>query len=64
LFSDGPVFCPRRPGESLGDLLVALGGLELGARVGEFEALVPNADHLDVVELLWELEEVLRERGL
>jgi hypothetical protein len=63
LFSCGPVFFPRRPNESLGDLLIALGGPELGACAGELEALLPGADHLDVVELLWELEEGLRERA-
>jgi hypothetical protein len=30
---------------------------------GKLEALLQGADHLDVVELLWELEEELRERG-
>jgi hypothetical protein len=64
LFSCGPVFFLRRPGESLGDLLIALGGPELGACSGEFEELLPGADHLDVIELLWELEDGLRERGL
>jgi hypothetical protein len=57
------VFFPRRPGESLGELLSTLGGPELGAGVAELEALLPGADHLDAVELLWELEEGLRERG-
>jgi hypothetical protein len=58
------VFFLRRPGEPLGDLLIALGSPELGACAGELEALLPGADHLDVAELLWELEEGLRERGL
>jgi hypothetical protein len=58
------VFFLRRPGESLGDLLIALGSRELGARAVELEALLPGADYLDVVELLWDLEEGLRERGL
>ena len=62
-FSGGPVFFPRRPGESLGELLSALGGPALGYCAGELEVLLPGADHLDVVELLWELEEGLRERG-
>jgi len=63
LFSRGPMFFPRRPGESLGDLLIALGGPEMGACPGDVEALLSGADHLDVVELLWELEEGLRQRG-
>jgi hypothetical protein len=57
------VFFPRRPGESLGDLLIALGGPELGACAGELEKLLPGLDHFDMVELLWELEEGLRKRG-
>ncbi|HZY87450.1 MAG TPA: hypothetical protein VFE78_21615 [Gemmataceae bacterium] len=47
----------------MGDLLLALGGPALGTCAGELEALLQGADHLDVVELLWELEEELRERG-
>jgi hypothetical protein len=62
-FSGGPVFFPRRPGESLADLLAALAGPALGACASDFEAVLQGADHLDVVELLWEAEEVLRERG-
>ena len=62
-FSRGPVFFPRRPGESLADLLAALGGPALGTSVSELEAALQGADHFDVVELLWEVEEALRERG-
>jgi hypothetical protein len=62
-FSRGPVFFPRRPGQSLAELLAALAGPELGASASELEAAVQGADHFDVVELLWEVEEVLRARG-
>jgi hypothetical protein len=62
-FSRGPVIFPRRPGESLADLLVTLGGPALGACAGELEAALQGADHFDVVELLWEMEEGLRARG-
>src|SRR5260370_29878848 len=62
-FSDGRVFFPRRPGESLADLLVALGGAALGACASELEAAMRGADHFDMVELLWEVEEGLRARG-
>jgi hypothetical protein len=62
-FSRGPVFFPRRPGESLADPLAALGGPALGTCASELEAVLQGADHFDVVELLLELEEVLRERG-
>ena len=62
-FSRGPVFFPRRPGESVADLLVALGGPALGSSASELEAALQGADHFDVVELLWEVEEVLQARG-
>jgi hypothetical protein len=57
------VFFPRRPGESLADLLATLVGPALGAGASDFEAVMRGADRLDVVELLWEVEEALRERG-
>jgi hypothetical protein len=57
------VFFCRRQGESGADLLARLRGPELGARASEIEAVLQGADHFDVVEMLWELEEVLRERG-
>jgi hypothetical protein len=47
----------------LADLLAALAGPVLGACASDFEAVLQGADHLDLVELLWEVEEVLRERG-
>jgi hypothetical protein len=62
-FSRGPVFFPRRPGESLADLLAVLAGPGLGATASDFEAVMQGADHFDQMELLWEVEEVLRERG-
>ena len=62
-FSTGHVFFPRRQGETLADLLIALGGPELGGCAAELEAALQGADHLDLVELLWEVEEELRERG-
>jgi hypothetical protein len=62
-FSRGPVFFPRRPAESLADLLAALAGPALGACASDFEAALQGADHFDLVELLWEVEEDLRQRG-
>jgi hypothetical protein len=47
----------------LADLLADLAGPALGACAGKFEAVLQGADHFDVVELLWELEEALRQRG-
>jgi hypothetical protein len=46
----------------LADLLVALGGPALG-RASELEAALRGADHFDLVELLWEVEEALRAGG-
>lgn len=63
VFSRGPVFFPRRPGESLADLLAALGGPALDTCASELEAVLQGADYFDVVEILWEVEQVLRERG-
>jgi len=45
------------------DLLAALGGPALGSSAREWEAALQGADHFDVVELLWEVEEVLEARG-
>jgi hypothetical protein len=63
MLSRGPAFFPRRQGESLADLLVALGGPALGTCASELEAVLQGADPLDVVEILWEVEEALRESG-
>jgi hypothetical protein len=62
-FSRAPVFLPRRPQGPLADLLFALAGPALGACAADFEAVLQAADHFDVVELLWEVEEALRQRG-
>jgi hypothetical protein len=59
-FSDGPAFFPRRPGESVYDLLAALVGGQLGSSGRELEAALKDADDLDVVEILYEVEEVVR----
>ncbi len=63
VFSRGPVFFPRRQGESLADLLATLAGPTLGISASELEAGLKGADEFDVVELLWEVEEALREDG-
>jgi hypothetical protein len=63
MLSRGPVFFPRRQGESLADLLIGLGGPALGTCASELEAALQGADHFDLVEMLWELEEALRGRG-
>ena len=62
-FSSGQVFFPRRPGESAVDLLATLAAAALATSAREIEAVLQGADHFDVVEILWEVEEALRERG-
>jgi hypothetical protein len=63
VFSRGPVFFPRRPGESLAELLATLGGPDFGVGVSEIEAGLQGADHFDMVEMLGEVEDLLREQG-
>jgi hypothetical protein len=59
-FSAGPVFIPRRPGQSLADLLVALAGQKIGISAAEMSEALESADALDLVELVMEVEEALR----
>jgi hypothetical protein len=63
VLSEGPTFFPRRPGESLSDLLTALAGPQLGLAAGEMEMPLKDADSLDVVEMLMEVEEAMRSGG-
>jgi hypothetical protein len=63
VFSRGPVFFPRRQGESLADFLAALAGPAIGVSASELEAALQGADEFDVAEMLWEVEEALREQG-
>jgi hypothetical protein len=60
VFSEGPVFFPRRPGESLYDLLAAVAGPQLGLSASEIEAALKDADSFDVVEFVSEVEEAVR----
>ncbi|HEY7154678.1 MAG TPA: hypothetical protein VH575_12020 [Gemmataceae bacterium] len=62
-FSRGTVFFPRRQVESLADLLSVLAGSAIGADASEIEAALQGADEFDVAEMLWEVEEALREQG-
>jgi hypothetical protein len=59
-FSEGPAFFPRRPGESICDLLAALAGPQLGLSASEIEAGLKDADPFDVVEFVSEVEDVMR----
>lgn len=62
-FSRGPVFFLRRPGESLADFLALMMGPVFGVGANEIEAALQGADSFDKVEMLGELEEMLREQG-
>ena len=62
VFSRAPVFFPRRQGESLAEFLVALAGPAFGDDASEIEAALQRFDEFDVVEMLWEVEEALREQ--
>jgi hypothetical protein len=63
VFSRGPVFFPRRQGDSLANLLNALAGPTLGIDASELEAALQGADEFDVAEMLWEVEQALLEKG-
>ncbi len=60
VFSEGPTFFPRRPGESLYDLLGALAGPQLRLSAGAIEAALKDADQFDLAEFVSEVEEALR----
>jgi hypothetical protein len=59
-FAEGPAFFPRRPGQTVYDLLAALVGTQLGLSAGQIEEVLRSADRLDVVEFLAEVEELTR----
>jgi hypothetical protein len=59
-FPQGPAFFPRRPGQTVYDLLAALAGPHLGLSAAQFEGLLRKCDALDVVEFLTEVEEAMR----
>src|SRR5207302_7303284 len=59
-FSQGPAFFPRRPGESVYDLLADLAGKQLGLSPADMEAGLKSADSLDIVEMLLEVEDAIR----
>jgi hypothetical protein len=61
LFSDGPTFFVRRPGESVHDLIADLAGPRLGLTSVQVKDMLQGADSLDVVELVMEIEDALRQ---
>lgn len=58
-FSEAPAFFVRSPGQALPEFLAAL----MGITATEMEAALRGADDLDLVELVLDVEETLRQRG-
>src|SRR5947208_10291664 len=56
----GPAFFVRRAGERIYDLMASLADSRDGFTAEHLEAILSDADPLDVVELLTELEDSLR----
>ncbi len=63
VLSRGPVFFPRRQGETPADLLTALTGPVFGIDANGIKAALQGADPFDMAEMLWEVEEASREQG-
>src|SRR5262245_34689816 len=57
---ENPLFFPRRPGETERGFLAALAGAVYGTPAEEMEAALQDADSLDLVEIVLEVEEALR----
>ena len=55
-FASGPTFFVRRAGESVYELMVSLANHGYGFTAEDLEGILKDADSLDVVELLAELE--------
>ena len=55
-FGSGPTFFVRRADESIYDLMVSLANPRHGFTAEDLEGILKDADSLDVVELLAELE--------
>ena len=55
-FASGPTFFVRRAGESICELMVSLADPRYGFTAEDLEGILKDADSLDVVELLAELE--------
>jgi hypothetical protein len=58
--SVGPMFFPRRPGESERGFLARLLGPLYNVSAEEMEGALRSVDDLDLVELVMEVEEALR----
>jgi hypothetical protein len=60
MLASGPTFFVQRPGETIYDLLVELGRSRHGFTATELERTLRDADALDVVEFLLEIEDAAR----
>ncbi len=58
-FSGASVFFPRRPDQPLADFLAVLAGPRLGLSAEQIAVALRDADSLDLVELVMEVEEAL-----
>jgi hypothetical protein len=58
--SGSPTFYIRHPGQSLASFLAALAGPSDGLSAREMEEVLKQADSLDLVELVMEIEDRLR----
>lgn len=58
--SSGPLFFPRRHGESRYSFLAALAGPLYGMSAEEMEPGLASADCLDLVEIVMDVEEAMR----
>jgi hypothetical protein len=58
--SDGPMFFMRRAGQTQLRFLATLAAPLYGASADEQEVGLRSADHLDLIELVTEIEEALR----
>jgi hypothetical protein len=55
-FPSGAIFFVRRPGHSAAEFIVALAGPRLGASEADVASFLRQADRLDMVEFMSELE--------
>lgn len=60
VFSSGPCFFVRQPGQSLADFVTALAEAYLGPEAGDGPPALASMDSLDAVELIMELEVAAR----
>jgi hypothetical protein len=62
--SKGPLYCPRRPGETQRQFLAALAAKVYDTTAEAMEGVLNGADALDVVEVVFEIEQAARAGSL